>query len=94
MKKIVLLIICILSCIFALYYHGAYQSTEHAATYDGFALMFAAEALLSLISLILHWRDISGKWVKLCFIWTSILGFLVLLTGAVWVMHFLGTIHF
>lgn len=88
MKKAVLLIICILSCVFALYYHGINQDTPSASTYNGFALMFAAEALLSFISLILHWTGAQGKWVKRCFTWTYVLGFLVLLTAIVLGMNF------
>lgn len=91
MKNIVLTAICVLSSLFCLYYHGAYQGTEHASTYDGFALMFAIEALLSFVSLLLYRWNVRNTWVNRLFFWTSILGLPVLLAATVWAVHFLGS---
>ena len=91
MKNIILAGICILSSLFAMYYHGAYQGTEHAATYNGFALMFAIEAVLCLVSLLLYRWARGKRLVKRLLFWASILAFPVLLAGLVWAVHFLGT---
>jgi hypothetical protein len=92
MKNIFLVIVGVFSSLFSIYYHGAYQGTEHAATYNGFALMFAIEAILSLVSLLLYRWNVRNRWVNSLFFWTSVLGFPVLLAGLVWAIHFLGSL--
>ena len=90
MRKVLLIILCILSCVFAVYYYGAYEGTSHAATYHGFALLFAVEAVVSALSLFFFWRGVKSRWVTACYTTAAVLAFWVLLTTAVWVLYYLG----
>ena len=90
MRKVALMILCVMSCVFALYYYGLYDGTSHANTYHGFAAVFALEAVLSALSLLFFWRGVKSKWVTTCYTVTVLMSILVLLTATVWGLYLLG----